>query len=368
MMTISKTEVRPEDAVHQQLDLLLRLEQPIFRQAVVGTLGPGWRESLGTIALEHIPEMLQQHVRAAETYHVSADMVTLIEHAADKLSDDDQYSTRLPPTPAGFVVLDRPFSVLDVWGNEMLVHAVAWGPMHVISVRNPGDSARYRELGVIERDMLDRDGNKVSEATMFVMFNDIDRRPDFYSTRILSEIGARRYRERFGHLSLIGAELLKEDIKIGPRLTDPRSLPKRFQDDIKLRSDQWNVGGVAGPQPFTNSFRLMVAMFELMNQTVTTTECRRASKTTGRRAAREGMESTDVTVVTLRRRGIADPDRVMETHDVRWGHRWVVDGHWHRYRVGPGRQEVRRMWVDSYVKGPDDKPLVVKKKIYDLRR
>jgi len=360
-VTHEDAPVRPEDAVHQQLDLLLRMGQPSFEQVVVGTLGPAWSKALGERTLEMMPDVMRRHIRVASTYHVSADMVTLVERAAIRLNDDDTYDVSSPPTPAGFAVLDRPLSVGDVWGNEMLVHAVAWGPMKVISVRDPEDSRRYRETGVIERDVLDHDGNEVSDATLFVMYNDVNRRPDFYAAKILEEIGERRYRESFGHLSLIGAELLKDGSQVGPRTVDPKRLPlSQLQQDQRWDTEK--------PRPFTNSFRLMLAMFELMTQRVTTTARRPAAKTTRKRAAREGMASGEVTVVTLRRHSVPDPDRERESREVDWSCRWVVDGHWHRYRVGPGRAGVRRMWVDDYVKGPDDKPLKVTHKIYDLRR
>jgi hypothetical protein len=41
-----------------------------------------------------------------------------------------------------------------------------------------------------------------------------------------------------------------------------------------------------------------------------------------------------------------------------WSHQWEVRGHWHRFRVGPGRAELVTRWVKEYRKGPPDKPFV----------
>jgi hypothetical protein len=60
--------------------------------------------------------------------------------------------------------------------------------------------------------------------------------------------------------------------------------------------------------------------------------------------------------------------RIEQRHDtgnklVDWSHRWIVQGHWRNQwyaRAG----EHRPKWIDPYPKGPEDKPLVLKDKIY----
>ena len=39
-----------------------------------------------------------------------------------------------------------------------------------------------------------------------------------------------------------------------------------------------------------------------------------------------------------------------------WHHRWVVRGHWRRQWY-PASQTHKLIWIDPYIKGPDDKPL-----------
>jgi hypothetical protein len=62
-----------------------------------------------------------------------------------------------------------------------------------------------------------------------------------------------------------------------------------------------------------------------------------------------------VKVIELRRREASTPTG--ETREVNWSCRWIVDGHWRRQRVGAGRAEMRTIWINAFVKGPEDKPL-----------
>jgi hypothetical protein len=52
---------------------------------------------------------------------------------------------------------------------------------------------------------------------------------------------------------------------------------------------------------------------------------------------------------------------------VDWSHRWVVSGHW-RHQYLPSCGTHRQQWIASHVKGPDDKPLVVRDEVTYLRR
>lgn len=67
------------------------------------------------------------------------------------------------------------------------------------------------------------------------------------------------------------------------------------------------------------------------------------------------MEEKYITVVTLRRpKGIPSG----EANHVDWHQRWIVSGHWRWQPYGDGT--VRQIWIAPYVKGPEDKPLVVR--------
>lgn len=45
----------------------------------------------------------------------------------------------------------------------------------------------------------------------------------------------------------------------------------------------------------------------------------------------------------------------------------IVSGHWREQPCGPNHGERRRQWIAPYVKGPRDKPLVLKDTVRVLR-
>lgn len=46
-----------------------------------------------------------------------------------------------------------------------------------------------------------------------------------------------------------------------------------------------------------------------------------------------------------------------------WSHRWLVSGHW-RNQWYPSEGVHRPIWIDAFVKGPSDAPLLVRPTVY----
>jgi hypothetical protein len=80
---------------------------------------------------------------------------------------------------------------------------------------------------------------------------------------------------------------------------------------------------------------------------------------------KEGRPPAAVKVTLLRRYSETPPHGFAE---VNWAYRWEVKGHYRNQRVGPGRQFIRKVWVKKCVKGPADKPLVVRDSVTALVR
>lgn len=73
-----------------------------------------------------------------------------------------------------------------------------------------------------------------------------------------------------------------------------------------------------------------------------------------------------VTCASLRRqRYLSEAEREAEARD--YSHRWIVRGHMRNQPVGPrnteGGQKHLRVWIAPYVKGPEDKPLILKDRV-----
>ena len=95
-------------------------------------------------------------------------------------------------------------------------------------------------------------------------------------------------------------------------------------------------------------------MWRLLQQRVGVGFRQRTSRPERKRQDRAGWQEKYVTVVTLRR---PRQENHGEPAHVDWAHRWIVSGHW---RWQPYKDGVRQIWISPYVKGPDDKPLVVR--------
>jgi hypothetical protein len=94
-----------------------------------------------------------------------------------------------------------------------------------------------------------------------------------------------------------------------------------------------------------------------------------------RRADREGAKPALMVDVRTNSMSSSDPTGTVGTVD--WSHRWTVRGHWRHHGEGtaiarrhpsrlvdvPGRGRCVKVWCPPYVKGPADKPLVLKTRV-----
>lgn len=111
--------------------------------------------------------------------------------------------------------------------------------------------------------------------------------------------------------------------------------------------------------------RLIVwSLWYFLKQALVNTTPGRMSRAVQRQARRQG-EVPNVTIATLRR--VRHERQAPHMLDVDWSHRWIVRGHW-RQQWYPTLEQHRPVWIAPHVKGPDDKPLVVKQKIARLVR
>lgn len=121
----------------------------------------------------------------------------------------------------------------------------------------------------------------------------------------------------------------------------------------------WNIG-----EP-PNYDRLQLAPLVLttwtvMQQRLAVKEAVPAQRAERRRCARLGLPQN---VVVVRVRQHERPDTDGEEAGVEWSHRWLVSGHWRNQPHGPKRARRRQQWIPGYIKGPDDKPLIVKDRV-----
>lgn len=102
----------------------------------------------------------------------------------------------------------------------------------------------------------------------------------------------------------------------------------------------------------------LLATWTLMQQSLSVCERAYADRAERRRSARANLPS-EIVVIRLRRRSIDGKIGNDSTDERSWTHQWLVNGHW-RNQWLPSRAAHRLQWISAYVKGPSDKPFIVK--------
>jgi hypothetical protein len=101
------------------------------------------------------------------------------------------------------------------------------------------------------------------------------------------------------------------------------------------------------------------ALMRLMMQHIATRDEYQSPRASRRRWTRELPEQPKPYIVVVRlRRPKHQPQG--ESRSVDWKQRWIVGGHW-RNQFYRSLGIHRRIWISDHMKGPDDKPLVIRK-------
>jgi hypothetical protein len=85
---------------------------------------------------------------------------------------------------------------------------------------------------------------------------------------------------------------------------------------------------------------------------------------TVRRLARQGLDS-NVRLVDVRRKHTTSDGE--GSREVEWSKRWLVNAHWRQQAYGPNHSLRRPTLILPYIKGPEDKPLVVSPEVRVVR-
>jgi hypothetical protein len=311
--------MRAQQLLEEQADLLAKLRgNHDFQEAAAST----FRLSLGDRPVANeILKTVTRHLEAAEAFYVTKDMSTLVQHAADGLEDEDLWDASLAPTGCGFVRFEKPLVMMDVRGTTMLAHWMTWGP--------------------------------VDGGTLITVWNDV-RDPDDVVKLLFSQFGEGMVRRVTGHWSLLGGTAMHFGRSLGPAMIP---VPEQYAEALR------NEG--ITPTAFSSVERLVHALWLMLGQTIVSTREESVRDKYRHHAKRMNLPSR-VTIIDLRRMEGAGREPG-ESH-IEWQHRWLVRGHWRWQACGTNYSERRRIWVNGFVKGPEDKPLVVTDKVYALRR
>lgn len=82
---------------------------------------------------------------------------------------------------------------------------------------------------------------------------------------------------------------------------------------------------------------------------------------------KHGVEPLAVKVVQLRRVERKVTNQAGQS-SVEWSCRWMVGGHWRNQACGVKHGERRLRYIEPFLKGPDDKPLRVSERVFEVAR
>lgn len=312
----------------------------------------------------------------ANLWYVAAEMCTLLQHAYAKVPDDVRVED-LPEGVArsGLAVFEQPLTLTTREGGPMHVHAYLWGGAHIIDVYEDRYAAAWSDKDNIE----DEPFSKAIVLSSYQRFNlDEGLRGDDLARAApaLSEAFARG------------------DVTSEPG-TDDDGLDDRTVE--QLTDGRWNVAGRTfvlhgefwapcgrSDWPITETLgegakdyatdaavhsaledrRVLAALWTLVNQhTITTQQHVRPARPVVRRVQRAGLPkaAADVRVVVLRKLDTPGDTEHQPGTGRKLDHRVIVGadtgGFWRNQPHGPRSSQRKLIWIDPYVRGPEDAPL-----------
>lgn len=264
--------------------------------------------------LEHLSEAVEVSIFNADPIYVDPDMMTIAESAMDSFAPEPLQPTDLI-TPDGFMVLPRAIRFPDVRYKEVANRALLW-----YSYTFKGHNA------------IDRTQTIDVPGIIFMMFSHVDDKDDYWDEA--AYLALRKH--RLGSNKLVLNHVEPWAFGTSHKVTDIRAIDKYVQ-----------------------------VFWRLLVQTITVKSEARPSREYRKRAQKEKFPDKNITVVTLRR---PKGESTGERNSVEWTHRWLVGGHW-RNQWFPSLSQHRQIWISPYIKGPEDKPLEVRKlRVFELVR
>lgn len=284
---------------------------------------------------------------SSDTFYIDPRMHALVTAASESMPQETLLSRDLP-ADFGFMLIPGGLAVIDIRGQALKYNAVQWaaigGKVHVSWLTDKYDMQDSTNI-------RSRDGMNDREWLQFprlswggfsgMQFGEplpLTAGPDFL---IAPE----------QHLSVV-----KKDNEDGSysmawafdRGFTAEELAEKTQ--IKVRTDP--------------ALRWLLAAWRLMQQTVASVTSEEAPRQLRKQLQRKNLD-TKVTVIGLRHKAARGEGET----DVEWSHRWLVKGHWRNQKVKEdGEWTTRLVWVHAHIKGPSDKPLIIRDHVYALVR
>lgn len=272
-------------------------------------------QPLKTVVYASMIEAEADKLRGADPIFIAAEMSDLIDAARETFKPEAFVETDVL-TDNGFVYFEKPLALIDRSKKTVSLGAFSWQP--IVS--------------------SDEDDHRRGLAISFYSTADAEW-DDFHveHRRWMLQVGA-------------------------PKLTLLHLAPVWFDLDFSGELVDADTGLYTGADSWWKAIQVTL---RLMQQTIATRESMQLPRGERRRMERADLLVRPVVVVKLRRS--REHKETESEKNVEWSHRWIVGGHW-RNQFFPTLKAHRQVWISPYVKGPDEKPLIVKRHAFELVR
>lgn len=333
------------DALTLRTAFTEQLELPKFR-SLVDRYARREEQALGGANLRRAREYdsgaLERALSIAETYYLSPDMQQFAQLAAEDFPDDEAILKEDLPSEAGFLYLPQRIPYRDIRSRVQQVYAIIWCNNRgwLLTDRQDPDDEISRKI----RELIPDDSLRSFRAT--------------------------------GRWDVNGAVEFVFGQPIPSRVVFPRGvIPERADVTFQKRPDAGTamlVDGQERPDIYDLAdlapdelLRFLLAVWRLMQQTLAAVEHDQSHPRATRRRAERKHIPTGVTVISLRRRA-----GHYEGTGQSINYRTLVRGHWRRVWCGPkdGERYRRAVYIHEFIRGPEDAPLIIRKRVNALVR
>jgi hypothetical protein len=331
--------VRPAAVLDVQVDLLRWMRSQLGQRYAEYFVDSLRSERNWKVPPEHWRELWDDECHTldtATTYWASEGVVGLTSNASKTMPDEPLRADDLP-SPSGFVWFDRPLYMTDIHQKTVAVRVIVWSP--VVASVDESTGTAYTTPSVLLRLYTDN-RDPIDEQMRESPVTDLLHPYTLYHFVYWS----------FGEAA---------DWFLQQGGTNVDGSPYTYDAFESLTIAQNSMHEAA---------KWLQTFWAFCRQKIVLQHQQRADRPTAKRFLRgSSREDPDVQIVTLRRELEQSVEKSDAEHDVMWTHRWVVDGHW-RNQWYPSIGEHRAKYIAPYVKGPDDRPLIIKDKVYKVNR
>lgn len=258
----------------------------------------------------------------ADTMYVTSDMLHILMAAAHDLPADAAFDEHVLITDRGFCLFEEPIVGTDSKGRSTCINGMVWFK-DLIHRTSDNYELTEPELGLIIYFLVDPYAQEDAYNQGFA-----EHMRQVYDTSV-------------------------------PPMTLQHFYPVKFGQTVP----DWDAPGSG---LIREMLRLFLAMQLIAQQKIGTPMQMRPDRAVRKRAFKWDGRDRVITLITLRRKSVKKDDH--EPQKVEWSRRWVVQGHWRRQWY-PKSQTHDYVYIHEFVKGPEDKPLVItERRVFNFRR